>query len=180
MSKKLPINVTILEERYRRAESFLLNIFSPNCPEHNLVMNTMIVPTWITDSDCFWYERETREGKSFRLVDALAKTNIAAFDHTMLARALSKAASEKVNKKNLPIDIIEFKLTPLHVKFMAFDKIWLFDIASASCYLDIMTTENWKISPDRSKAVFSRGYNLWMRDLISGTERQVTDDGEGD
>ncbi len=39
---------------------------------------------------------------------------------------------------------------------------------------------NSSLSPDRSKAVFIRAHNLWMKDLSSGAETQLTTDGVED
>jgi dipeptidyl aminopeptidase/acylaminoacyl peptidase len=40
--------------------------------------------------------------------------------------------------------------------------------------------DNSVISPDRTKAAFIRDWNLWVRDVASGEERQITTDGEKD
>jgi len=39
---------------------------------------------------------------------------------------------------------------------------------------------NSSISPDRTKAAFIRNYNLWVKDLVSGAETQLTTDGVED
>lgn len=39
------------------------------------------------------------------------------------------------------------------------------------------TPAGWSMSPDRSRAVFARGNDLWLHDVASGRERQLTHDG---
>jgi dipeptidyl aminopeptidase/acylaminoacyl peptidase len=48
---------------YARAEQFL------PWQVDRLVRNVEVQPHWIEDSDCFWYERQTREGTEIVLVD---------------------------------------------------------------------------------------------------------------
>ena len=47
-------------DRYQRAQHLNQGIYS-KC----VARNTTLFPIWIGDSDCFWYERELKEGKNF-------------------------------------------------------------------------------------------------------------------
>ena len=85
------MNKTMLE-RYEYAQTLLQGL--PN--SNSLIRNDTVFPHWIpyTDqsmSNCFWYRRQTVEGKEYRLVDADAASNTLAFDHDALASALSNA-----------------------------------------------------------------------------------------
>lgn len=169
-----------LEKRYRRAE-FLLQGFGTN----QLVQNDRIFPYWIDGTDCFWYERITKQSKEpsavikeFRLVDAKAATNQAAFDHQALATALSQISGQTIDQNNLPLTNIEIKLSPLTVSFDAFDQRWLFNPLNTKCHTAdplVKTTE--ALSFDGKMITFARDFNLWLRDVDSLEERQLTFDG---
>lgn len=167
--------------RYERAQHFNQGMFGSS-----VARNTTLFPVWIADSHCFWYERELKAGKDFRLVDAEKGTNTAAFNHQVLAKALEAAAGEKVNANNLPINIPDFQavsiikidLHPVRVTFNAFDKRWEFnDEAGLLNEVDPLPG-NWVISPDGSQAAFRRDHNIWLRDLKTGVEHALTTDGE--
>ena len=83
------MNKTMLE-RYEQAQTLLQGTTVDN----ELVRNDRVFPHWIpcTDqsmSDCFWYHRQTLEGKEYRFVDTATASNVLAFDHHALANALS-------------------------------------------------------------------------------------------
>ena len=167
--------------RYERAQ-FL------NQGKHNksVARNTSLFPVWIDNSNCFWYERELKEGKEFRLVDAEEGSNITAFDHDALANALAEASGEDVNAGNLPINNLranaafnmKMTLTPQIVEFSAFDKRWRFITESNSLVEVEQMSGNWIISPDGRHAAFRRDYNIWVREIKTGEERSLTMDGE--
>jgi dipeptidyl-peptidase-4 len=54
------------------------------------------------------------------------------------------------------------------------------DSREAGCAPTASRTSIESISPDNKRAVFVRDYNLWVRDLGSGRERQLTSDGVKD
>ncbi|MDC0003305.1 S9 family peptidase [Porticoccaceae bacterium] len=164
-----------MEARYQRANTLLQGVFTSK-----LVQNDILFPHWIAQSDCFWYVRALKNGKHYRLVDASIATNEPAFDHHSLARALAEAVERDINEENLPIDNVEIKLSPLQVLFTAFDKRWLFE-PDATVFREVDTLpEHWLISPDGRQALFTRDFNLWVRDLNSGEERALSKDGQED
>ena len=168
-----PIDAKEMEARYRRAEYLEQGIWTKE-----IAFNTTLFPIWIDGSDSFWYERETKEGKQYRLVDAAAASNDAAFDHALLATTLAEAAGQKVNVADLPIDRVRLTLSPLQVRFTAFDKWWLFDDSTRTCQEIQHYSEDFLLSPDGTKAAFVRDYNLWLLDVATGKEQQLTHDGE--
>jgi dipeptidyl aminopeptidase/acylaminoacyl peptidase len=171
--------------RYQRAELLDQEVFN-----QSIVLNTQIVPHWIGDSNCFWYTRQQRKKDStdiateYRLVDAGTATQTEAFNTVLLAQALAKATGKNVNPDNLPISELRLELVPTSVFFTAFDKHWRFDTAQNTCKTIASDTDShsigagWLCSPDGKKAAFSRDYNLWIRDINSGEERALTQNGK--
>lgn len=163
---------------YQRAQSLAQEIYT-----ESMVLNDRVFPHWIGNSSFFWYGRKIRIAEDsaikleFRLVDAQSKRNTTAFDHDLLAKALSAATGRKVNSDYLPISHLSIDLHPREVKFAAFDKYWLFDELKKSCRV-ISDNRNDLVSPNGKKAAFVRDFNIWVRDLNSGEERALTNDGQ--
>lgn len=170
---KATITAQEMEARYQRAQSLMQGMFSKR-----MAFNTTLIPHWIDSSEYFWYERELKIGKQFRLVDAIARSNEKAFNHEALANALANASGQTVDADDLPISKIEMSLSPLQLKFSAFGKRWIFSEQKKSCIEIMDYPSDWLISPDGTKAAFARDHNLWVRDLANGEEKALTHDGE--
>lgn len=167
-----------MQARYQRSEELMQGIWN-----NKFVLNGTVFPTWIAESDCFWYEREAKASKEYRLVNANAETNQTAFDHHALASALSDVAKQEVSEDNLPlnkvaIDLDLTTLNPVEVCFDAFGKRWRFDIASAKCVAINGLPQGEIVSPNGRYSAFLRDYNLWIRDEQSNQEHALTKDGE--
>ena len=158
--------------RYERAQYLDQGVLNTN-----ISMNTTICPVWIGDSDCFWYERETKQGKYYRLVNASAESNEAAFDHDKLAASLSEKTGQTVSAEDLPISRVDITLSPVTVSFNAFGKRWQFSSWLDSCDEICPLDDHVLGSPDGKKGAFVRDHNLWLRDLITGEETPLTTDG---
>ena len=162
-------------QRYQSAKKIIQGFFN-----EDLVKNATVFSNWIESSDCFWYRRTIKGGREFRLVDANSGSNRLAFDHQALARLLADATGNDTNPNNLPIaSDIAISLSPLELKFSAFDKRWLYEAEKNLC--QTITADQsgaWVISPDGQHAVLGRDNNLWLRDLNSGKETPLTNDGQ--
>ncbi|HKI95991.1 MAG TPA: DPP IV N-terminal domain-containing protein [Gemmatimonadales bacterium] len=163
---------------YAHAEHFLSYNTIP------LVYGLSVRPNWLADGSRFWYRTTTPDGVEFVMVDPARRTRTPAFDHARLAAALSKVADTTYDAHHLP--------------FYGFDlsadgRTMTFDVGRAhyACDLRAYTCEasrrqrngmarNEVVSPDSTKAAFIRDYNLWVRDLATGKETQLTTDGVKD
>ena len=157
---------------YERAAVLEKGIYTKRC-----ALNTTLFPIWINDSDCFWYERETKEGREYRLVDAAEGSNNLAFDHLDLALKLKEASGETIDEINLPITDVSIEIGPRVVEFCAFHQYWRYSEASKSIEKIQQTAEDDVISPDGHFCAFTKDYNIWIRDRQNGEERQLTKDG---
>ena len=176
MNDSLPNNhvltVEEMERRYGCAQALMQGITSKA-----FVRNSTVVPHWI-DNDCFWYVRETNEGKEYRRVDATVCSNQLAFDHAALASALSTASSCGVDANNLPISRVCLSLSPLRLTFDAFAQRWTYAEQENTCAAVEPIQDHELISPDGRWSAFVRDHNLWLREQSTGKERALTQDGE--
>ncbi len=173
---------------YARAERLL-------APAVNaLVIGGQLTANWLP-GDSFWYRYQVPDGYEFVLVDPAARTRRPAFDHARLAAALSTAAGGKYSARELPFRTIAFSPDLKAVSFDLNGKTWRCDVLGARCAE--AATEGAVPgaaatgrqgrrgqgradvpSPDGKRSVFIRDWNLWVRDLATGKERQLTTDGE--
>ena len=121
-----------MESRYERARHLLRGAYSDQ-----VVFNDVMYPTWIDDSESFWYIRVIKEANGVshevRIVDANEKTNRLAFDNDTLAMALEKVTGKKLKAKDLKflqgypgfnIMNMEISLKSGMVRFNLADKSW--------------------------------------------------------
>ena len=154
--------------------------------------NDTVFPHWIDGGHKFWYLKDLKNAKQFRLVDPEKKSNDLAFDHSALASSLEGKTGIITDVNNLPIKIIELSLIERQVHFMAFQKHWAFGLDSLVCSeikepkKGVGSPDGKKtffspfkelMSPNKKKEAFTRDSNLWVRDVLTGQEKALTDDG---
>jgi dipeptidyl aminopeptidase/acylaminoacyl peptidase len=163
---------SLTSDDYARAERFLGYNTNP------LVLHSGVRPTWLPD-DRFWYRVSTENGNEFILVDPARGTRSAPFDQAKVAAALSSAAGMKYEAFRLPFTTFTFEENDRNIAFNTGNRRWVCDIQGSKCSSNERTAEppNSVLSPDRKRAAFIRNFNLWIRDLASGKETQLTEDG---
>jgi dipeptidyl aminopeptidase/acylaminoacyl peptidase len=168
---------------YARAERWMGYNTTP------LVFRLAVRPNWLPD-DRFWYRVTIPGGSEFVLVDPARATREAAFDHAAVAGALNKAAGTSYTANSLPFTQIEFADDGKTFQFSVDERRWTCDQQGVSCTSTASTGHEGGrrgeagaaqvLSPDGARAAFIRDYNLWVRDVKSGTETQLTRDGVKD
>jgi len=145
-----------------------------------LVKNILVIPHWIGTTDDFWYRKEMADGAAFLLVNVATGQVRPAFDHASLAAAVGAASAKTVSPDRLPFTEIVFTDDRAAIDVVVDDRRLRCRIGSkASCEALPLPPgmEGGTVSPDHRSAVFTRAGNLWLRDLESGTDRALTDDG---
>ncbi|MGH7690683.1 MAG: DPP IV N-terminal domain-containing protein, partial [Gemmatimonadaceae bacterium] len=185
---------TVTAADYARAEQFM------GYYTNALVTGGFVSPTWMAD-DHFWYRDVTPRGAEFLVVDPARRTKEPAFNQAKVADALSAASGEHYTANTLPFDFIELSADARTVSFDAGRRHYSCDTGGAKC-ADVGAAtgrgvgrggrggrgfgrggqanngrppEN--MSPDGKHGVFIRDWNLWVRDVATGQERQLTHDG---
>jgi dipeptidyl aminopeptidase/acylaminoacyl peptidase len=160
---------------YASAESFL------RYTTQQYVDNANIRPNWISN-DKFWYRNLTAQGSEFILVDAAKGTRTAAFDVQKLAAALNAATGSTYKASMLPFTSFTYTADEKSIILNIKNKQWKVDLKTYSVTADTssskpQTKSNEVLSPDGSKAVFIKDYNLWIRDAATNILTQLTTDG---
>ncbi|HWI17289.1 MAG TPA: DPP IV N-terminal domain-containing protein, partial [Vicinamibacterales bacterium] len=160
---------------YSRAERFL------NYNTNPLVANGPVRATWLP-GDRFWYRNQGPTSAEFFLVDAVKGTKAAAFNHAAVASALTTAMGRPVTAARLPFQTIIFAADAASFSFDADGKRWTCDVQGTKCSSGDRpaTVPNSDVSPDGRYAAYIKDWNLWVRDLTTGTDRQLTTDGVKD
>ncbi len=170
---------------YRSAERFL--------GASKLVLHGSVLPTWI-DKDDFWYKVVTRRGNEYILIDSSRHTRHPAFNHERLAAALSAATAEQYSAYELPISWFKYNEDRSAISFKEANnnkRAWTCDLGNYACTMEsaspaaesnISQTRRPSTvrSPNGQRAVFIRDDNLWLLDVATQQERQLTMDGTQD
>ncbi|MDP2053262.1 MAG: DPP IV N-terminal domain-containing protein, partial [Acidobacteriota bacterium] len=146
-----------------------------------LVSNGPVQANWLPN-DRFWYRNVTAAGSEFVLVDAVRATKAPAFNHTAVAAALTTAMGKPVPATRLPFTQLSFAADGLSFSFDSDTKRWTCDVQGAACTSADRPARipNSMLSPDGKLAAFIRDHNLWVRDVATGADKQLTTDGVKD
>ena len=160
-------------EAYERAEQML----SWNLADK--VVRDRVSPNWVSDS-VFWYEVQTRRGTEYMRVDAEEVIKRAAFDHEKLAGELHRVSGQNVDPWSMGIRSVSFAEDFSKVAFMFGGDSYRCDLDSYSCSTE--NAENNSVpmsvtSPDGKFAAYTKDHNLWVRDIETGEDLQLTTDG---
>ena len=140
--------------------------------------------TWLPDGR-FYYKNTTTDGSEWMLVDPAKKTSTRMFQAPAVATALTKAGAGTIDPRNIPAQRAELSSDGKHVVLDIGSHRWLCDLGGGSCNSIEMpkTPAGGRFgpppgeSPDGKSVAFIRNWNLWVRDVATGQERQLTTDG---
>ena len=159
--------MTDMRKRYKAAEKLTpWNV-------KDTVLNGDVRP-YAYDDTHFWYARETRNGDhvavTFTLVDQDGNET-PLFDHQALAECLG-------------VPDITFRSCTVRnglIRFVFEDHDYEYDPEKKELSdLGFHAQDAVSVSPDETKELFVRNYDLWLRDRLSGEETRLTWDGEQD
>jgi dipeptidyl-peptidase-4 len=170
---------------YAQAEKFMP--YNTN----SLVLHAVENPTWTPDGRV-WYRDTGATGSSFILIDPIKKTKGRAFDQTKIAAALKPFAPAGVTPSadRLPVQTFALSDSDKTVTVLAYGRRLSCDLSGAGLCTapdgDQAPTGRRRrradsggveYSPDGTRAAFIRDWNLWLRDLATNKETQLTTDG---
>lgn len=157
-------------EKYKKAEKQLTKYTQA------LIQNDVEYPVWQNDNKLF-YRSTTDNGKRFFVVEPSSKKKSLAFNHKKLAKAIAKISKSDISANDLPFSRLKF-IDENDILFKVKDTSYQCNIDNYKCTENtIMVKPTEHASPDGTKAVFIREHNLWLKDLTSQSELQLTFDG---
>jgi dipeptidyl-peptidase-4 len=162
-------------EDYARAERFMSYNLVP------LASQGVVRPHWLPDGR-FWFRDTAADGWEYVIVNPSQKTKTPAFDHTKLTAALKSADDQfKDDARHLHISEFEFSDGNSNLLLTAGHRQFSCQLAATiNCKLAPAPMGAVSLSPDKKNAAFIRDWNLWIRDVATGRETQLTTDGVKD
>ncbi len=163
---------------YQRAASMLGDRAAP------LVDNAISSVRWLDDGSVTWQRSDGGASRFERLDPATGKT-APAFDAQALAGAINQANTD-ANKKGKPVDAGKLPVTDIKADgngLVISTRNGEFRCEASACTAIAKAktgAEPGAASPNGSREAFIRDWNLWLRDIASGKETQLTFDGQTD
>ncbi len=169
---------TLSVKDYAHAESFLFY----NTQQY--IDHGSMKPNWLS-GDRFWFRDLNSHGSEFILVNPANGKLTSAFDQEKLAGSLSAATGKTYEADKLPFQNFTFSEDQKSIFFNADEKKWKCDLRNYQCSPDVSgaansnneARKNEVLSPDGKKAAFIKNYNLWVRDVATDKQAQLTTDG---
>jgi dipeptidyl-peptidase-4 len=175
-------------EDYAAAERFMSYNVNP------LAYQGVVRAQWLDDGR-FWYRDANTSGVSYVLVDPAKGTRAPAFDQVKLAAALHEASNSIKNEpKHLSLNDLAFSDGDSVLTLTTSGATWRCDLSATpeSCKRLYSSGDEpgapqavdhaekgppLALSPNKKLGAFIRDWNLWVRDLATGAETQLTTDG---
>lgn len=157
------------------------------------VLYAGVVPHWVDQTSAFWYVRQTEKGKEYVKVDVASKKRTALFDQQKMASALTEKAGREINAYNLPLQNCRLNISLDTLRFQLDGKFWAYSIKN-NRLLDEgaipsrgkerhwMEVDDEKegspvTSPDGKWTAFIKNDNVYVREVATGKEKQLSQDG---
>jgi len=164
--------------------------FSPKKLD-KMIFSLSVDPHWLKLSNKFWYTYETSEGKQWVIVDPVKNEKKSMFDKDQIAAALTRIIKDPFDAQHLPIDSLKFIKDENWIQFEVkssieidkpgtkkdakaekIKKVFYFEYNLNTAQLNELVgftkpkrKPSWaNISPDQTKVVFGRNYNLYVMD----------------
>ena len=148
-----------------------------------LVSGGTVAATWLPDGR-FYYEITTADGSEWLIVNPARKTSTELFKAPEMAAALTKAGAGTIDPRHIPAQRADLSPDGKHVVLEIGNHSWSCDIGGGACNSITDSTPHAGrfgpppgLSPDGKSMAFIRNWNLWVRDLATGQEKQLTTDG---
>ena len=166
---------------FRAAEKFRTENMSPKTGDMS------VRPTWIDETNRFWYSYKVSSGKNYYYVNADSKTKELMFDRRYMASEIHKLLHKPFNELDLPLTSLEFeKKSTTRFTFKIDTVRFLYDMSNRKLVIKDTVPKDknknrWASkSPDSTLIVFAKDYNLYIMKANDpdSTEIQLSFDGE--
>lgn len=157
------------------------------------VLYAGVVPHWVDQTSAFWYVRQTEKGKEYVKVDAASKKRTALFDQQKMAAALTEKAGRAINAYNLPLQNCRLNISLDTLRFQLDGKFWAYSIKNNRLldegaipprgkerhWMEVDDEKEGRpvTSPDGKWTAFIKNDNVYVREMATGKEKQLSQDG---
>ena len=157
------------------------------------VLYAGVVPHWVDQTSAFWYVRQTEKGKEYVKVDAASKKRTALFDQQKMAAALTEKAGREINAYNLPLQNCQLNISLDTLRFQLDGKFWAYSIKNNRLldkgaipprgkerhWTEVDDEKEGRpvTSPDGKWTAFIKNDNVYVREVATGKEKQLSQDG---
>lgn len=157
------------------------------------VLYAGVVPHWVDQTSAFWYVRQTEKGKEYVKVDAASKKRTALFDQQKMAAALTEKAGREINAYNLPLQNCRLNISLDTLRFQLDGKFWAYSIKNNRLldegaiplrgkerhWMEVDDEKEGRpvTSPDGKWTAFIKNDNVYVREVATGKEKQLSQDG---
>ncbi len=173
------------DQDYANAEKFMAYNVNP------LAYKGQVTAQWL-DDDRFWYREVDDSGTTYVMVDPAKDSRSPLFDEQKLAAALKPAANggAGIDARHLQLSDISLSDSDHTLTFTMRGATYQCNIGSGSDTCKALAggapakgqspQPPMTLSPDKKLGAFIRNWNLWVRNLATGAETQLTTDGVTD
>ena len=159
--------------------------------ERNLsdyVHSLSVYPSWIGNSDFFWYYYTTGDGTVYYLVDAKKGKKQELFSTERLAARLAELTGKTEDIRNFKLGGFRFERdNPYRLMFSKYGKDFEYDVkrdvlkeysreSKGNSFSRVPYWQRW--SPDSNYMVYAYKHNVYMQEKGDTTSYQLTTDGE--
>lgn len=157
------------------------------------VLYAGVVPHWVDQTSAFWYVRQTEKGKEYVKVDAASKKRTALFDQQKMVSALTEKAGREINAYNLPLQNCRLNISLDTLRFQLDGKFWAYSIKNNRLldegaipsrgkerhWMEVDDEKEGRpvTSPDGKWTAFIKNDNVYVREVATGKEKQLSQDG---
>lgn len=157
------------------------------------VLYAGVIPHWVDQTSAFWYVRQTEKGKEYVKVDAASKKRTALFDQQKMAAALTEKAGRAINAYNLPLQNCRLNISLDTLRFQLDGKFWAYSIKNNRLldegaipprgkerhWMEVDDEKEGRpvTSPDGKWTAFIKNDNVYVREVATGKEKQLSQDG---
>lgn len=157
------------------------------------VLYSNVSPVWIPETHVFWYIRNTENGQEYVKVDADKALRTPLFDQQQLAKQLSEQCGKKVEASALNLSKLQVNKNQTQLTFDLNGKHWSYDVSNQKLTRlgnveQPVPGPHWMVvddekgaapvpSPNGLYVAFIKNDNIYVRNLESGQEKQLSIDG---
>lgn len=178
------------KQDYANAEKFMSYNTAP------LAYTGMVRARWLDDGR-FWFRDMKSGGWDTVLVDPAKNIRTPAFDHAKIAAALESVSNGDVKNDPKHLAVTDMVFSADNVRLTIGGRQYQCALSGASCTIEQSAAPSGRgaggrggrggaaqpagsLSPDKKKNAFIRDNNLWVRDVATARETQLTTDGVKD